>query len=349
MLNQSPDKTNMIPVSIVIPAHNAEKTIQNSVDSIESQLNFDAEIVIVENGSTDATYETIQKLSAKYQNIKVMRSEKGVCNARNAGLKAARGKWVMFVDADDTIAEGFGEIISKCMEDDSVDVWMFGHTAGAVKRSVTDSDRPQYYNGDEETKQAIINFLKDPTRFLQAWAKLFKSDIIRENSLCFNPDLSLAEDSDFTLRYLKCCKTVCLSNFILYHYSIYDTSVMRSFSGNKREEYLKSMTVTGKYFDYTEEIRYAFLFYVLMHMNIIMVREIFLSNNGLSESEKYKQMLDTMHLPVFSEAIAAVSFKDCLSVRMSPILFAKMHWYPLCKALYKARVKMNMKKEGKKI
>jgi len=349
MLNQSPENANRIPLSVIIPAHNAERTIQKCIDSIASQLNSDTEIVVVENGSTDATYETVQNLSVKYGNVKLIRSEKGVCNARNTGLKEARGKWIMFVDADDTLAEGSGEIIGQCLEDDSADIRMFGHMAGAVKRSVTDSDRPLQYNGDEETEQAIITFLKDPTRYLQAWAKLFKADIIRDNSLYFNPDLSLAEDSDFTLRYLKCCKTVYLSDFILYHYSIYDTSVMRSFSGHKREEYLKSMTVTGKNFDYTEEIRHAFYFYILMHMNIIMVREIFLPDNGLSESEKYRQMKDTMRLSTFSEAIDAVSFKDCLSVRMSPVLFAKIHFYPICKTLYKARVKMNMKKEEKKI
>ena len=335
-------------VSVIIPAHNAEKTIYDAIKSVRDFGLADVEILVVENASTDATYDTVLSLLPDFPEVKLIQSEKGVSQARNAGLKEACGEWIMFLDSDDTMLPDSGEIIEKCIYNNTLDIWMFGHMAGDLKRSVTDIEKPAYYFGKDEVEKATLMFLTDPTRYLQVWAKLFKADIIRENGLCFNTDLILAEDSDFTLRYLKYCERICLSNYILYEYSLNDTSIMRKYTGHKREEYLKSMAVTGKNFDYSEEAKYAYAFYILMHMNITMVREIYLPNNGLKASEKYRQMKETMRIPAFADAIRAVAFKDCFSARMSPILFAKMHLYPLCKSAYKTRVKMNLKREGKK-
>ena len=91
-------------ISFVIPACNAEKTIRRTIDSIiQSSFFIQSEIIIVENGSTDSTYDISNSYATNIENVYLYESEKGVSNARNLGIKKARGEWIVFVDADDSI------------------------------------------------------------------------------------------------------------------------------------------------------------------------------------------------------------------------------------------------------
>ena len=96
---------NQLLLSVVIPAYNAETSITGTVQSIyrEFQMAIPYEIIVVENGSTDQTTRVVEKLAAQMTCVKLYHSEKGVSNARNAGIANASGKWLMFVDADDEL------------------------------------------------------------------------------------------------------------------------------------------------------------------------------------------------------------------------------------------------------
>jgi len=94
-----------INISVIIPMYNAEKYIKKSIDSITNQNshNFELEILVVDDYSTDSSCEIVKSLSDS--RIKLIELEKnaGTANARNAGLKVARGEWIQFLDSDDTI------------------------------------------------------------------------------------------------------------------------------------------------------------------------------------------------------------------------------------------------------
>jgi glycosyltransferase involved in cell wall biosynthesis len=86
-------------VSVIIPAHNAEAFIGDTIESVLAQTRLPAEIIVVDDGSTDGTAATIQRFGSR---IRLLRQEnRGVTNARNAGAAAARGEWLAFLDADD--------------------------------------------------------------------------------------------------------------------------------------------------------------------------------------------------------------------------------------------------------
>ena len=108
--------------SVIIPAHNAEKTLRRAVESVLAAMEFvesDAviashrqdqeentvplfEILIVENGSEDATEFIARSLQAEHEDsVRLLKSEKGVSNARNRGLEEAAGEKILFLDADD--------------------------------------------------------------------------------------------------------------------------------------------------------------------------------------------------------------------------------------------------------
>lgn len=98
-------------LSIIIPAFNVGRYIGKCLNSIYSQdiLETEYEIVVVDDGSTDNTVEVAQQIGSLHSNLKVInKSNGGVGSARNAGLEASSGVFVLFVDADDWMSPGGG-------------------------------------------------------------------------------------------------------------------------------------------------------------------------------------------------------------------------------------------------
>lgn len=111
-------------ISLIAPAYNVEKYIEACVHSCENQdLPRDSyEIIIVNDGSTDSTYSTIERLSGVYENIRIVtQKNQGLSVARNNGFKLARGKYVWFIDSDDCISSN---CLGKCLEIMERDDWM---------------------------------------------------------------------------------------------------------------------------------------------------------------------------------------------------------------------------------
>lgn len=96
----------MVEVSIIIPVYNSAKTINRAVESCLNQTLKDIEILVVDNLSTDNTSKIVSDISAKDDRVKLISlSQKGRSIARNAGLDQANGKYIQFLDADDTLKE----------------------------------------------------------------------------------------------------------------------------------------------------------------------------------------------------------------------------------------------------
>ena len=94
-----------IIISVIVPIYNGEKYIHRVVDSILPQLNNAVELILVDDGSTDASSSLCDTYAEEYTTIQVVhKANGGVSSARNAGIEAARGGYLSFVDADDYIS-----------------------------------------------------------------------------------------------------------------------------------------------------------------------------------------------------------------------------------------------------
>ena len=93
-------------ISVIIPAYNAAETILNALDSAQSQTFDDIEIIVIDDASTDATFDLVQHRSMADPRIHLYRLEKnsGPAAARNQGIAVAKGEWIALLDADDSIA-----------------------------------------------------------------------------------------------------------------------------------------------------------------------------------------------------------------------------------------------------
>ena len=91
-------------VSIIIPCFNAEDCIQRSLDSALAQTYEAVEIICVDNGSTDNTWGKLEGFKVEHPELVLLKeAQKGAGAARNCGLRAAKGEWIQFLDADDFI------------------------------------------------------------------------------------------------------------------------------------------------------------------------------------------------------------------------------------------------------
>lgn len=334
-----------IDLSVIIPAHNAASTIKRTVDSIPKDCNLTCEILIVENQSDDNTSQTVEILANKDPRIQLLTADKkGVSYARNLGLKAATGDWVMFLDADDCLLDGVGPILTDTIRNSKADLVLFSFEAGNIRKYVLSESGERTSRDVEHVR---IQMLSDPTRYMQVWSKLFRKSLITDNHICFDENLTVAEDSDFTFRFTRYCKSITLSHDLVYHYSVDSPSVMRTYDGTKAAAYLDAMRAGEKIAaEETPAIQHAFTRYVLMHLNIVMVRDVFCRENPDSFSEKIGDMRALLREDSFQKAIGDCQISECRNLRMSAILCLKLHWYRAAGLIFQIRASQNSRREG---
>lgn len=115
-------------VSFIIPAFQCERTVNRMIDSILVSCLSDFEVIVVDDGSTDATAKVLEESYASDSRVRIISQEnQGRCVARNKGLSVARGKWVVFADADDYFTEDAGKIFDSYLNCTDVCLIVFAH------------------------------------------------------------------------------------------------------------------------------------------------------------------------------------------------------------------------------
>lgn len=212
-------------VSIIIPVYNAEKYLSRCIESIVDQDYTDLQIIVVDDGSTDNGLEVVQDF--KDDRLQVFSiANGGVSNARNFGLSKATGYYVMFVDADDWLNPNvIGTLISAEQH------YGYDLILGNYSRDIEYSKSKQVstISFKDLTKDGAYRQVINPYGFYgSVWAKMFKLDIIKDNNLKFNNNITVGEDLLFVYQYLNFVKTVAYTDARLYNYYINKKSVLHS-------------------------------------------------------------------------------------------------------------------------
>lgn len=162
-------------ISVIVPCHNAEKYITRSFDSLINQSFSDFEIIAVNNGSVDNTQKILDKYAEKYKFIKVINEEVGdVSLARNIGLDCAKGKYIVFLDADDYVNQDYLEkmhakIISENFDFVACDVnIVYPNNKKVVSSGIIDT------NSLSEIKKSMIFSYSSAV----VWNKIYKREIL---------------------------------------------------------------------------------------------------------------------------------------------------------------------------
>ena len=111
-----------IEVSVIVPVYNASKYLEACIESILNQNNKSFELLLIDDGSTDSSGEICDCFAIKDDRIKVIhKSNGGVSSARNIGLEMAKGKWLAFVDSDDTVDKEYLTISDESKDSDIIE------------------------------------------------------------------------------------------------------------------------------------------------------------------------------------------------------------------------------------
>lgn len=240
--------------SIIIPMYNVEKYIKICVDSLLAQTFQDFEIIIVDDVSTDNSYEICKKLYGDNEKIRLIQQEKnqGQGSARNQGLKIANGKYIWFVDADDI---ALPDVLKKSYKatqaaKDGVDVVHFlGHY-----RSHQDDDKPIQFDKLEiawENRQAGLLGSDIKERIVKHWIKnriwanafkfIYKRKFLIDNEIIY-PDAPMAQDQPMALESLCLAKSYLMFKDNSYIYRHRAGSIVHSPRIDKFEKAMKSFT-----------------------------------------------------------------------------------------------------------
>lgn len=219
-------------LSVIIPVYKAEAYLRRCLDSIlDASLLDYIEIIAVNDGSPDSSLDILREFENHYPCVHVIdKPNGGVSSARNAGLDAATGEYVMFVDADDTID---AEALSRLMDTGYTKYDLIATGMRRISR-----------NGDENPDTPLCNepltpvpsgsFVHDNDMLIvgSPCAKLFRRSVIQTNQLRFDTSMALYEDAVFNYNFISHTDTVCLSNEILYNYYVNYSSATAQFRGD---------------------------------------------------------------------------------------------------------------------
>lgn len=174
-----------IDVSVIIPAYNTQATIGHLVHELLREQTLSIEVIVVDDGSTDET-STILSAITDERLILVHQENQGVYAARNAALAVHRGEWVVFLDADDRIEEGFIRERLKSARENRADVALFNgwHTdSSCLQRRPVHSKQlyAQAVSGHAWIQHCVAQ--KEWPHYL--WLQMVRSSYIRKNNLRF--------------------------------------------------------------------------------------------------------------------------------------------------------------------
>ena len=207
-------------VSVIIPVYNTESYIAQCLDSMINQTLKETEIICVDDGSTDNAINILREYERKDSRIKVIAQEnKGAGAARNAAIEIAKGKYFVFVDADDYAEPDYLELMyNKIISQDS-DICVCSAAREDVKSNRFFIEK-RLLDLSLAPKKDVFSHKDDPKNFLQftntvAWNKMFKRELILKNNLRFQ-EIERCNDYFFVYACLIKADKITIVDKVLY-------------------------------------------------------------------------------------------------------------------------------------
>jgi len=210
-------------ISVIIPAYNGEKYIAACLDCMARQTHRDLEIIVVDDGSTDRTAEIAAGYAgARLPQLKVIRQPNGGPSvARNAGMAAATGDYIHFMDVDDAINDRFYELLAAAATETGADVACC-EVINEPKphRSTPIAERRVLWTVDEKMRGTNVG------RWAYVWRYLFRASMLRDHAIAFEPGRLVAEDMPFSIQAIYFARGVAMTPGAVYTYKLNEGSIM---------------------------------------------------------------------------------------------------------------------------
>lgn len=221
-------------VSVIVPIYNAQNHIARCVESIRRQTYQNLEILLLNDGSQDVSLQVCEMFARVDERIVVIdKANSGVAATRNLGLRQAQGKYLQFVDADDTIQPNATELLVDRAQRYDADLVIAhynritpprprpGEEEETVDRPVKVQTFGFLLEGPMDKEQFAAGLMQEPASFYYGvmWNKLYRADLVRshEDVVCAE-DMDWSEDLYFNLSYIRYAETFYALSTPIYNY-----------------------------------------------------------------------------------------------------------------------------------
>ena len=206
----------MPKLSIIIPAYNAEQYIKQCLDSIlqnSKESLSKTEIIVINDGSTDNTIKILESYN-QHKNIKIHTTKnQGVSAARNLGISLAKGEWVTFIDADDTVNSNFSKVVSLVENSRSSFIIFSNYDIETTDKKILTT----------QTLQSSM-YLSGP------WSKVYNRQFLVKHKILFEKDILMGEDMLFNLEVIQNSYAIESYKMGFYNYRQNNSSATRRFN-----------------------------------------------------------------------------------------------------------------------
>lgn len=227
----------MPKITVIIPVFNAGQYIEQCLCSLLNQTFLDAELILIDDGSTDSSAFLCDKYAEKYPQIRAYHLENsGPARARNQGLLQAQGDYIAFVDADDYVAPNYLEVLYNCAVQNCSDIVICNYSIVTAQniRAASLSFESEYC-GATAVKFGLLQryYGNNHNGLYSLWNKLYRADFLKEHSLAMDEKLIRAEDAWFNFDCLMHAEKVNYVSQALYYYVQHCESIMHQVQPNQ--------------------------------------------------------------------------------------------------------------------
>lgn len=213
-----------LDLSIIIPVYNGSQHIVATLKPLLKLDNIDFEVVIVNDGSTDETWELLEEFRVCKKVLLIDSINKGVSSARNLGLANSTGSYVLFLDSDDHLdLDVLQKSILSLNDDGKPELIIHSFTKG-LKSSASinySHNLTGWYSSDFVLKQYFVRSLK-----FHLGSMLFSREFLVKNGITFDVGIKYGEDIKFYIISIYVAERVLMVDKLLHTYSYNETSVM---------------------------------------------------------------------------------------------------------------------------
>lgn len=288
----------MDTVSIIVPIYNAKKYISACLDSILKQTYKHFEVILVDDGSSDTSGKICDLYEKNDHRIRVYhRSNSGVSATRNFGLAKATGKYISFVDADDTIEPNMLEACIRLAQRYQADLVISSfryYMADDNNRMVENSLGAEFFGTGKELFDQWFITLIEKEILNPPWNKFIRKELLDTNKIRFHEKYSICEDMAFSVQLLASSRKTVLTGEMYYNYYIKSigTLVFRF-----HENYFDALTYfyesayayCKRYSNNSRQLKCLNTLYV--NLTLMFLKKICLKPKW-EKAEKYKKMME---------------------------------------------------------
>ena len=304
-------------ISVIIPVYNVEKYLRDCLDSVLMQ-DFDSfEVIAVNDGSTDSSGDILSEYEKSYSNLLIINQENmGLGGARNSGINCATGKYLLFLDSDDTIAGGALSYLYKKAEQEDGDIVCFG-----INYVTEQGDTVLTYKASQSESESIgaDEYLEAFANNSYVWNKLYKSELFKNNEIYF-PQRAWYEDLATVPKLILHSKKIVLTDKIFYNYLQRSDSIMHVANEDRNIEMIEAVDSVLEYYkkNNSYERFYNTLEYIaVLHILVLATNRVASTNPKHYLLKKFNEYV-TLHFPNYRKNS---TLGKCLSFRRKLIYF----------------------------